>query len=255
MLKSVCFDSLPIAGSHLSENTLLWGFKILVSMKLKKSSFLTLRHSISLSLNLPPFGGCIWTSSKSLKGWSSVYTFGWFRKWLKQHPVDDSLIKYSLRLFWRILRDRVHRPPEFIIRKLKCISGQRNFFSEGIDLFLKGLKIRLNRIFSHFGPVLKYFTVQHGIQFVFNTLINYIWYMSHFLYFAHDLLQDCVGKRAGFAFATFLSKRKKEKKPSRSTNKRVHLQLSIIPTPLSRGNPFCWTALAPCYWDTASDGL
>lgn len=68
--------------------------------------------------------------------------------------------------------------------------------------------------------------------------------MSHFLYFAHDLLQDCVSKRAGFAFVTFLSKRKKEKKPSCSTNKKVHLQPSTIPIPLTHGNPFCWTVSA-----------
>lgn len=35
--------------------------------------------------------------------------------------------------------------------------------------------------------------------------------MSHFLYFAHDLLQDCVSKRVAFAFLTFWSKRIKKK--------------------------------------------
>lgn len=35
--------------------------------------------------------------------------------------------------------------------------------------------------------------------------------MSHFLYFAHNLLWDCVSKRAAFAFLTFLSKKQKEK--------------------------------------------
>lgn len=34
--------------------------------------------------------------------------------------------------------------------------------------------------------------------------------MSHFFYFAHNLLQDCVSKRAAFAFLNFLNKRKKK---------------------------------------------
>ena len=119
---------------------LLLELKILASVKLKRSDCLRRQLSIPLSLNLSPFGGCIWTFLKSLKGRSSVYTFRSFRKWLKQHPVDDSLITYSFMHFWRLFSGRTHKA-EFRIRMGKRSSDYtKKLVLQVIDLFLKGLR-------------------------------------------------------------------------------------------------------------------
>lgn len=153
---------------------LLSELKILASVKLKRSEFLMLKLSISLSLNLSPFGWGRWTFSKSPKGLSSAYTFRPFQKWLKQHPVGDSQIKYSLMLFWRIFSMGAHKA-EFRIRKFNTVQviQKKKIVYKWEIFFLRVSEIQWNSTFSHVGAVLRSFSVQHGIQFVSNMLINY----------------------------------------------------------------------------------
>lgn len=99
------------------------------------------------------------------------------------------------------LATRAHKAV-FIIRKLKLISDYRKNV-QVIDLSLKCLK---HSIEQYFLPLWGCSNLL--LNMVFNMLINYISRMSHFLYIAHSL-QDCISKRAAFAFLTFQSKRKK----------------------------------------------
>ena len=113
----------PIVGNYLSEDTSCFlNWKYLHQWSWKGANFsrsnlvLIISKFISIWLRGP------WTFSKSPKGLSSVYSFRPFQKWLKQHPVGDSQIKYSLMLFWRTFSVEAHKA-EFRIRKFKCSSG------------------------------------------------------------------------------------------------------------------------------------
>lgn len=80
---------------------------------------------------------------------------------------------------------------------------------------------------------------------VFSMLINYIRCMSHFLYFAHNLLQQ----KGSLCISDLLEQKNKEKKSVLFYKLKISLLASTTTISLTQGTLFCWAALASWYWD------